>query len=254
MKSSLMVASLAALLMVVSPALAENSKPKESSSKESTSKPAKAEAALKPPYSMIAGQLKLSDDMKASIAQKTKLLYDWQAANQEKMTAAEKAVKDAKAGDDKDALAKAQAALKPIKDEEKALQVKVRKEVMDLLTDDQKADWVGAETGNMIKGHLSKLAGKKIEFTDEQAAKFKDLAKAAAKEILALKDADEKATKAIREKLMADVKEKVLTDEQRKALEAKAAEEPKPTEKPKLRPIEMKATSGEATETSKSPK
>jgi Spy/CpxP family protein refolding chaperone len=191
---------------------------------QSTSAPAKDKVVLTGYWGSMAGELNLSDEIKAKIQDKIQPLQDWDKANKAKIEEIGKQMKDAK-----DAEAKAKLADKSAElvQERENLMEKVKVEVLALLSSEQRVQWRAIELYNGQARRFSKL-----ELTEAQVKQAKEISVTYAKQILALKSPDDKALKEIRAAYVKEVAAKVLTAEQRSKFEA-ATSKPASTEKKK---------------------
>jgi Spy/CpxP family protein refolding chaperone len=119
-------------------------------------------------------------------------LAEWSTANQAQVTAAKSAVADAKKAGDKDALAKAQTALKQLEAGRTKIEQDAEKAMQDILTPAQRAT---AECCQMDSGFLHEFG--KLTLTAEQQAKIKDICLGDSKSFEGLKPDDKDGRKAL---------------------------------------------------------
>jgi len=176
-------------------------------------------------WAAMANVLNFTDDQKAKLAEIAKAretaLADWEKENGQgqKLKDARKELEAARKAGDKDAIAKAREQITPLEAAREKVLAPFHKQVMDLLTPDQKALWA---EHNLVAGINTRLKNRGIELSDEQTAKVKELAKDSAKQLAELKDDTEKGRGEIHQKLWKEVREQVLTPEQKAKLEPNA--------------------------------
>ena len=219
---------LAMVVMVASPIMAAEKAAREKKSK-------RAPGALRGEYAIMAGQCELSDEQKADIQAKLKAreeaLAAWNEANSEKRKAAMEAVKKAKEAGDKDATKKAAEGLKALDAERRKIEADSIAEIMAVLTAEQKAKWEAFRTYRTLM-----MRYKRVDPTEAQTAKIREVAAAAAKDLGAAAGDDKEARKKQREiqtSLQKTIEETILTAEQREALQKKPDRKPRGEKKAK---------------------
>jgi len=158
-----------------------------------------------------------------AVAEAQTIMGDWEKANEAKIQVFNKAVAAARQAQDEAAFRKAVTDAQPMLKERRDIQVKYDKQIMDILTPDQKATWIGF----LLSGNMTRQATP-LNLTAEQVAKVRTLCNAAGKELIALPEPKEgdaedpgmQARVAIQKKLMADFTGTVLTTEQQATMKA----------------------------------
>lgn len=176
---------------------------------------------------ILAREAGLNAEQKArldkTVAEAQATMTAWEKANEAKIQVFNQAVAAARQAQDQDAFRKAVTDAKPLLQERRDIQVKYDKQIMDILTADQKATWIGF----LLSGNMTRQA-KPLNLTPEQVAKVRALCNAAGKELIALPEPKEgdpndpgiQARMAVQQKLMADFTGTVLTDEQKATMKA----------------------------------
>jgi len=184
-------------------------------------KPRKSKPAPKPRKPVLRGMqaemakvCELSDEQIKQIdsvnAKRNKALAAHRKDNAEKIKAAAEAMKKAREAKDKEATKKAYEAQAAIRAEQSGIVEKFDRQVMDVLTDEQKQLWAAHEMARYLKRRYPKF-----EFTDDQIAKAIAAQKAAEADVPA---GDAKAAAKARRALDEKIREDVLTGEQRATL------------------------------------
>lgn len=172
---------------------------------------------------MSEDQVKKLEDL---LAARRKSQAEWDVANNEKLDAAEIALKSAQEKKDKDAIKKAQDDLKAIKASWTEMDDKGKADVMNLLTPEQKAKWYEHWAIKTMENRF-----KAANLTPDQITKIKAAWVEVSKGV---NPAEYKARQAAYKKLNAKVEE-LLTAEQQAAMKAAKPAKPdadKPGEKP----------------------
>ena len=199
---------------------------KENTSSQPASESTKEKAGLPGYWGIMAGELKLSDDMKAKIQEQLLPLQDWDKANKPKI---EELATKMKYATDKEAREKLAEQVKALTQEREKLMGKIKVDVLALLTPDQQLQWKVSELYNDVSRRFARL-----ELTEAQSKQARELASPFAKQILELKSpVDAKALKEIRTAYANEIVAKVLTDEQRTKFDSAAQSKPSTTEKKK---------------------
>lgn len=161
-------------------------------------------------WSIMASELKLSDDVRAKIADKLQPLEDWDKANSAKR---EELSKRNPAASDEE-VAKQREQRRALEQERTKLFEKAKADVMNVLTAEQRTAWQSAELYNGVSQRLTPLG-----LTEAQVKQAKELAAPFAKQLQEVKDAPDKARE-IRAAYVKEITTKVLTEDQRKKLES----------------------------------
>ncbi|MFB3891378.1 MAG: hypothetical protein ACE15C_05065 [Phycisphaerae bacterium] len=178
-------------------------------------------------WGIMAGVVTMTDDQQAKVKEKLAAektaLDQWKKDNGAKVEDAQKALKAAQEARDKDAVNKAREQLKTLNDDEARIKANTMKDVLALLSDEQRLAWF---TYTLVDASPqgAKVHFKAAEMTDDQVKQAKDLAKDSAKLLASGKDAggkdlDQKSTREIYQKFYDLVKDKVLTAEQKKKMD-----------------------------------
>ena len=227
MKWCMWVLSAAAVLMLATTAaLAADAPPK-------AKKPAEAKKpALEGDLAVMAKECKLSEAQQAKLAstaaEAKTAMEAWEKKNAEKLDAFKKARGAAIEAKDHAALKKVMDDIRPLIEENRALQTNHQNAIMALLTPEQKVALQGFALSIEMAAQL-----KSFNLTEAQSAKVRTMCDLAAKDLAQIKGEGEDAMtaqRAILDKLALGIKDNVLTAEQ-KALLA-----PPPDEKPAVDP------------------
>jgi hypothetical protein len=179
-----------------------------------TTKPTSNPVALRGAYMQMNKVLHFTDEQIAKIldleTQHERAAADWKAANGSKLTAAD------------EALAKAKEAQTALDAERKAIDAKFSKLTMDVVTDEQKAQWREFNVVKAVKDRLGKTA-----LTDAQDQKLRA---GYVEQSKGLDLSDDKIRAEFTGRLAGWVEKEVLTDAQREVTKKPAA--PTPTSKP----------------------
>ena len=152
---------------------------------------------------------KLADAANAIMVQ----LAEWQKANADKMAGFQKAFEAARAANDEAAMAKVRTDATPAMQERMAVIMKGQKGMMQILTPEQRATWLGFITFRQLMGGMAA-----VDLTTEQLTKIREICNASGKEMDTIKDEGEAGMAAlmkVRTSLLTNVRENVLTVEQR---------------------------------------
>lgn len=226
---------LAALVLATSPVLAADNaaeKPAKAEKPAGEKKAKPASDALRGEYGMMASECGLTDqqqaDLKAKLNARQQAMEAWQKDNGDRANALKDALKKAREAADKDAAKKAQADLAALTTEREKVDADSMAAILAIMNDEQKAKWQAFQVYRSVMGRY-----KRVSPTDEQVAKMKEAAAAAAKELSAVTGTDKEARKAkgeIETKLRNTVEQTILTAEQREALSKKPEPKPKKAE------------------------
>jgi|GEM_PF-1098734 len=230
---------LLAAVILLSPALvlaeeAEGEKPakpkKEKAEKkpkaekgEKAEKPAKEKKApeLRGQYAMMVSELNLNDEQKAKLTEavkaKTEALAEWKKTNGQKMKELGAQMKEAT---EKDKKAELKKQMDELGAQQKALAEKHDAAIRNVLTEEQKARWAGFMTYQQAMRLF-----RKVELTDEQKAKVKEICTKHADAYQ--KAADRKAKAEAMNQIKTEVSETVLTAEQKEAISKPKEKAPK---------------------------
>jgi Spy/CpxP family protein refolding chaperone len=152
---------------------------------------------------------KLADAANAIMVQ----LAEWQKANADKMAGFQKAYETARAANDEAGMAKVRTDAMPAMQERMAVIMKGQKGMMQILTPEQRAIWLGFITFRQLMGGMAA-----VDLTTEQLTKLREICNASGKDMDAIKDEGEAGMAAlmkVRTALLTNVRENVLTVEQR---------------------------------------
>jgi Spy/CpxP family protein refolding chaperone len=222
-------AGLMAILVAVSPAAKGQEGETTQKTEKVKKKPAKPKTLIRGHYAIMAKHLEFTDEQKAALEEKLKARKaaeeEWKKQNAAKLDALSKAYAEAKKAEKKDEAQKLRKEIGELRSGLKKIQTSSQKEILGILTNEQKAKW---EVYQFSDRYVRRYG--KAKLTDAQKAKMREICAAAKKQMDATKD--RKAGKAIEDKLKADL-EAVLTDEQREKM--KATKKP-PKEKPAAKP------------------
>ena len=156
--------------------------------------------------------------VKAKIKARDEALAKWDAANGEKVAAAEAAAKEARSGGDADKKKQTSAALRELRTAREQSAAEASAAVLATLTDDQKAAWGAYELYKSLAGRY-----RRVELSEEQIAKVKLACRFAAKDIAGIDPDDSKAKRVkgeVNKKLQWAINALVLNDEQRTMMAA----------------------------------
>ena len=201
---------------------------------------------LRGEHAMMAKVLNLTDTQKAQLAEKLKACAEetkkWREANADKLAEIKKQQAEAKKNKDKDAMKKIAAQSKELRAEEAKNRGAATAAAMSILTPEQKAQWAGFALYRQVVGKF-----KKVELTDEQDKKVRDMCNATAKD---LPEDDKKARGKAYKELTTSIIESILTAEQKTKMTAKGGGKPKKErgDKPKKEPRKGKKKKGDATD------
>jgi Spy/CpxP family protein refolding chaperone len=187
--------------------------------------PAPAAAApAKPPVegdlAVMVRECKLTDEQVAKLSEAANAimvqLNEWQKTNADKLAGFQKAYEAARTANDEAAMTKVRTDAQPVMQERMTMVMKGQKGMMDILTPDQRAIWVGFITFRQLMVGMAA-----IDLTAEQLTKIREICNASGKSIDGIKDEGEAGMAAMmkaRIALLTDVREKVLSAEQRAKL------------------------------------
>ncbi len=223
--------SLAALAVAVVAALALAG-PTLSAEKAHRARGAKrggAKTALRGEYAILAKVCELTAEQKAQLEAKLKAdrqaLAQWEQQNGAKLEELKKALKAAREAGKKDELKRLGQQMKALAEERRRLQAQRMTDALAVLTPEQKTKWVGFR----LYRHMM-IRYKRAGLSEEQTAKVREMANAAAAGLTDPSDA--KAVAAAARALSERIAKEVLTADQREALAKKPEKKPRPEKKP----------------------
>ncbi len=174
-------------------------------------------------YDLMVRELKLTEQQQADLKVKAKAKEDagaaWDAANADKLKAAEDAAKAARGGNDPAAKKTAAENLKALRAQRDEATAAASAAILTVLTPEQKAAWEGFKLYETVVARY-----KKLTLTEEQQAKIKATCAIASRELEGNQGDDKAAKKArteINNKLRWAIEAVILTPEQREAVPAK---------------------------------
>ena len=173
-------------------------------------------------YAILVAECDLTDEqkeqVKAKIQATKEAVAQWEQEHGEKAQELQKSMKAAKEAENKDEVKRIGQELKTLMTERRRLQQQTMTGVLAVLTAEQRTKWNGFRLYRQMM-----MRYKKTGLTEEQTAKVREMANAAAK---ALGDpSDEKAARKAAAALRDKVEQNVLTAEQREGLGEKAGKE-----------------------------
>jgi len=178
---------------------------------------APAKPSVEGDLAVMVRECKLTDEQTAKLADAANTimvqLAEWQKTNADKMAGFQKAFEAARAANDEAAMAKVRTDATPAMQERMTLIMKGQKGMMQILTPEQRATWLGFITFRQLMGGMAA-----VDLTSEQLTKIREFCNAAGKEMDAIKDEGEAGMTAlmkVRTALLTNVRENVLTVEQR---------------------------------------
>jgi Spy/CpxP family protein refolding chaperone len=185
-------------------------------------KPKRAKSGLRGEYQIMASVLAMTDAQKAQLQEIVKKHQEaqkaWMAGEDgQKMKALSAEAKKAREAGDKDKAREIQKQARELGKERGKLKEAQQREILSLLTAEQKAKWEGF---TLYRSMMRRY--KKCELTEDQQAKLKAFCQAEAKD-LPSREADRKAYHGAMKTLYGKVDTDILTPEQREKLAAKRA-------------------------------
>jgi len=172
-------------------------------------------------YAILVAECGLTDEQKEQVQAKIQAtkeaIAQWEQEHGEKAKELQKAMKEAKEAGNKEEMKRLGQELKTLMTERRRLQ-QTMTGVLEVLTPEQRTKWAGFRLYRQMM-----MRYKKVGLTEEQTAKVREMANAAAKELG--DPSDEKAARKAAVTLREDVEQNVLTAEQREALEKKPRKE-----------------------------
>jgi len=172
---------------------------------------------IKSEYDTMAKVVTLTADQKpkfdAKVADLELALKNWDTTNADSEAKLKTDIKTAQTANDKNQVKLLQTQQKQLMDQRKEIELKGYKDIMDLLTPDQKQAWAIYKLQEEVSKHFTKA-----KLTDDQIAKIKPLCEAAVKEREQLPSSEDKQRRAVVTKLFDKIKTDVLTDDQRAQL------------------------------------
>jgi Spy/CpxP family protein refolding chaperone len=218
-RTALWISALLSLALLCPPALAAPGAEGGRKAKKARAKRDKGARKRKPTggYMMMISVLKLDQERAAkitAIAEKYRAdTKAWDAENGAKLKELMAAGKKAREDKDREKMKAIGGDMKKLRQGRDDIAAAEKKEVMALLTEDEKVQWAGF---SLYRGTIGRY--KKLNLTEEQDAKIREICTAAAKDMP--DKSDRKAAGAARKKLAQDI-EKVLTPEQVEQLKKK---------------------------------
>jgi hypothetical protein len=219
---------------------------------------APAKPALDGDLAILVRECKLTDEQVTKLAEAAAViatqLADWQKANADKLAALQKEFQAAQASKDEAALSKARTDAIPVFQERISIIVKGQKGMMDILTPEQRAIWLGFITFRQLM-----IPMVQIDLTAEQLGKIREICNTAGKDFDAVKEQGEAGAAAllkVRNAMLSNVRDNVLTDAQRAKWPQQLNENPPappagaapPAAEPKAAPKDSKAPDAKAPE------
>ena len=207
MKTALTLLCGLMLLLCALPSLAQGGKP--------------AKSPLRGEYAEMVKVVNLNQEQQAKLTEKVVAMQAavraWDTQNKDAVSKLNADIKAATEAGDKAKVNELRAQLKQLTDAKTAISAQYRKEIMEIMTPEQRDAWAVHLLQKDVARHF-RLA----KLTAEQLAKARPLCEAALKEINALPATDTRGNARVRAKLFADVAAQVLTDDQRATLKAAA--------------------------------
>ncbi len=218
---------LAALLLFLSPAVAEEDafgsedapkklKKDKKARMNKGARKARAKKGLRGEYQIMAAVLDFDAEQKSSLEQAVKAhnaaVKEWNESNAETLKTLKSDMKQAKQDKDKDKLKELSEQHKKLEAERKQLEADLRTKVMAIMTDEQKGQWQQF----LIYRQVARRFGR-VKLDDDQKAKVKTIVAEKSGEMTGDRKKDREVYKAIHEEVVASV----LTDEQKEQMQRK---------------------------------
>jgi Spy/CpxP family protein refolding chaperone len=222
----LIIVTVAPVLAADAPAAAPEAK--KADAPAAPAAPAAA-APAKPPVegdlAVMVRECKLTDEQVTKLAESANSimlqLAEWQKTNADKLAGFQKAFETARTANDEAAMTKVRTDAMPVMQERMTLIMKGQKGMMDILTPEQRATWLGFITFRQLMAGMAA-----VDLTSEQLTKIREICNATGKDIDGIKEEGEAGMAAmmkVRTALLDNIREKVLTAEQRAKMPAPTA-------------------------------
>ena len=241
-KTVVWMSALISLALLCAPALADPGAEGGKKARKARTKKEKPARKKKPSgeYGMMVSVLKMdeaqAEKLNQAVQKYQEAMKAWEAgASGQKYKELNDAAKKAREDKDKEKMKSIAQDMKSVRKERDDLEAAEKAKIMEVLTEEQKAEWKGFTLYRSTVGRY-----KRLNLTEDQDRQLRDLCKASAKDMPP--SSDRKAYGAARKKLAQDIEEKILTDAQREEL--KKQPEKKAREPKERKPREKKAKGG----------